>query len=363
MQPRSAPKYYPFVEGIRGLAAFYVVLNHIWARFVAVAPPDTFPRWFHLLKFGHVAVAIFIVLSGFCLMLPIAPRAGLPLSPSFLKRRAWRILPAYFAAMLISLLLGMMVPAILPPHSREWQSLLTHVLLVHNWTPRWSIAINGPFWSIALECQIYFLFALLLLPIRRYAGRCGVLAVAAALVAIPMVLRLDGTSPWFLLLFVQGMLAAEWVAHPPRLSHHTLRALAALLTLVCVAAELTIWRDNFPWPRTPWQAGALLIGLDLLLGSATAAVLIVGALAPPRPFALLCSRPVLWLGSFSYSLYLLHDPLLALGLHPLASHINSAPLPLFSLVLISVLPVTLGLCWLFHLAFERPFLRSHNRVQ
>ena len=130
MNSPPTPKHYPFVDGIRGLTAFYVVLNHIWTRFVAMAEASSLPPWFHLLKFGHAAVAIFIVLSGFCLMLPIAHRADLALSPTFMKRRGWRILPAYFAAMGLSLLLGMMVPAILPPHSREWQSLLTHTLLI-----------------------------------------------------------------------------------------------------------------------------------------------------------------------------------------------------------------------------------------
>jgi peptidoglycan/LPS O-acetylase OafA/YrhL len=364
-------KHYPFVDGIRGLTAFYVVLNHIWTRFVATAEASTLPQWFHLLKFGHAAVAIFIVLSGFCLMLPLTQREGFTLAggwKGFLQRRARRILPAYYAAMLVSLLLGALVPVILPPHSREWQSLLTHLLLVQNWTPRWSIAINGPFWSIALEWQIYFLFALLLLPVRRQFGRLAALGVASTLVALPLFLRLGGTSPWFLLLFFQGMLAAEWVAHPPRLSLGLLAGLTTVLVLLSAAVELTIWRDSFPWPSRAWQQLGLLLTLDILLGSATMAVLLLGTRPNlPAPFSwcfsLLGHRVFLFLGSYSYSIYLLHDPLLALGLSYATPLIVAAPMQAFPFVLATVLPVTLGLCWLFHLAFERPFLRASTNTR
>jgi peptidoglycan/LPS O-acetylase OafA/YrhL len=372
MRTTEPQKHYPFVDGIRGLTAFYVVLNHIWTRFVATAEASSLPPWFHLLKFGHAAVAIFIVLSGFCLMLPVAQRDGLALAGGaggFLQRRARRILPAYYAAMALSLLLGIAWPVILPPHSREWQSLVGHVLLLQNWTPRWSIAINGPFWSIALEWQIYFIFALLLLPVRRRWGRLAVVAVAGIVVALPMFLRLGGTSPWFLLLFVQGMLAAEWIARPPRLSTTALSLIATVLVLLSGGAEITIWRDSFPWPSLAWQGHVLLISLDLLLGSATVAVLLLGArggVAAPL-FALLGHRQLVLLGSFSYSIYLLHDPLLALGLTAAIPLIVAAPMQAFPFVLCTVLPVTLGLCWLFHLAFERPFLRRApsrpNQVQ
>lgn len=368
MASPKPPTHYPFLDGVRGITALYVVLNHIWTRFVVIAEAGTLPPWFHLLKFGHVAVAVFIVLSGFCLMLPIAQRGDFVLPLDFLKRRARRILPAYYAAMVLSLLLGIAIPVILPPYSREWQGLLLHIVLLHNWTPRWSIAINGPFWSIALEWQIYFLFALVLLPLRRRYGRLVTLTVAAGLSALPLLFKLGGTSPWFLLLFVQGMFAAEWVAQPPRLSARALSALAMGLLLLSGSLELLVWRDSFPWPKTPWLANAVLVGLDLLLGSATVALLLAGALAAPAAplrgiFQLLGSRPLVLLGSFSYSIYLLHDPLLALGIHYARPLIVAAPLQAFPFVLATLLPVVLGLSWLFHLTFERPFLRSPHRVQ
>ncbi|WP_309722304.1 acyltransferase [Armatimonas sp.] len=363
MASSKPPTHYPFVDGIRGITALYVVLNHIWTRFVVIAEAGSLPPWFHLLKFGHAAVAIFIVLSGFCLMLPIAQRTPLVLRPDFLKRRARRILPAYFAAMGLSLLLGLAFPQTLPPHSWEWQSLLTHLFLVHNWVPRWSISINGPFWSIALEWQIYFIFALVLIPLRQRFGWLTTLLAAGGISVLPLFFNLGGTNPWFLLLFVQGMLTAEWVSHPPRVAPGRLAAVAVGLALLSGTLEIMVWRDSFPWPSTPWIANALLVGLDLLLGCATGALLLVGALTPQSLplrgiFSLLSSRTLVLLGSFSYSIYLLHDPLLALGIHYARVLIVTAPLQAFPFVLATLLPMVLGLSWLFHLAFERPFLQK-----
>src|SRR4051812_17292515 len=97
----------------------------------------------------------------------------------YLGRRARRILPPYYAAMILSLLLL----AVVPPQVREtshWFDsmqpaftpgvLVSHLLLVHNLDNSWVYRINAPFWSVATEWQIYFLFPLLLLPVLRKFG-------------------------------------------------------------------------------------------------------------------------------------------------------------------------------------------------
>ena len=88
-------KYYPFIEGIRGLTALYVVIHHIWLRLVTTDKLDNLPTVFHLFKLGHAAVAIFIVLSGFCLMLPVIQQAERTLPLAFFLHRARRILPTH----------------------------------------------------------------------------------------------------------------------------------------------------------------------------------------------------------------------------------------------------------------------------
>ena len=75
------------------------------------------------LMFGRSAVTVFIVLSGYCLMLPVvqSPRRELRSTfQQFITRRAWRILPPYYGALAVSIVLILMVPSLDDPSIGEW---------------------------------------------------------------------------------------------------------------------------------------------------------------------------------------------------------------------------------------------------
>src|SRR4051812_36822936 len=92
-----------FLDGIRGIASFMVLLLHLQT----FAPVPAAVAW---LGFGNPWVAIFIVLSAFCLYLPSAraekPRVGRPFF-EFLVRRAVRIVPAWYAALALAIGIGL----------------------------------------------------------------------------------------------------------------------------------------------------------------------------------------------------------------------------------------------------------------
>ena len=99
------------LDGVRGLAALFVVLHHAWLltadHFPIAAETGLLGLLTNWLLYGHLAVDVFIVLSGFCLILPVA-RSGGALAggaAGFYRRRARRILPPYFAALTISVAL------------------------------------------------------------------------------------------------------------------------------------------------------------------------------------------------------------------------------------------------------------------
>ena len=87
-----------FLDGIRGLAALYVVIHH---AYLEVAVKAQFSELIHrlgpinfLFDSGKLAVDIFIVLSGYALMLPVVRAGGRIRSlPDYIRRRCRRILP------------------------------------------------------------------------------------------------------------------------------------------------------------------------------------------------------------------------------------------------------------------------------
>ena len=92
------------LDGVRGLAALFVVVNHVFLRAFPGYPVDHAPLWAGWFIYGRFAVVVFIVLSGFSLALSPA-RHGWRLDgiSQFALRRARRILPAYWAALAFSL--------------------------------------------------------------------------------------------------------------------------------------------------------------------------------------------------------------------------------------------------------------------
>jgi peptidoglycan/LPS O-acetylase OafA/YrhL len=140
-----------FVDGLRGLAALYVLLFHLGLNSDEVAgsysPAVQVLR--SVLGEGHLAVVVFIVLSGFSLMLPIARSGTGRLTTSlleFARRRVRRILPAYYAALALGLVLVLGYTALGPLLSLKRQpvtgvlepgTIISHLLLVHNLKFAW----------------------------------------------------------------------------------------------------------------------------------------------------------------------------------------------------------------------------------
>ncbi len=134
--------------------------------------------------FGRLAVVFFLVLSGFSLAISPA-RHGWRTGGvgRFLRRRAWRILPPYWAALAMSLAVSLyMVPASHhgPPTG---SSVLVYGLVLQD-VLFFAPTPNGAFWSIGVEAELYLLFPLILLVRRRFSA-----AVAVACVTLPVIAR------------------------------------------------------------------------------------------------------------------------------------------------------------------------------
>ena len=360
--------YLPFLDGVRALAALFVVFHHLWQYGVLSGPVP--PPWFQafsVLKYGTYGVAVFLVISGYCLMLPIArqPVARLPRGfGPFARRRGLRLLPAYFLVLITSILLIIAVPSLRTASGTPWDitlpnlrfdSVTSHVFLVHNWVEAWRWSINPPLWSIALELQVYAVFALGLLPLVR---TIGVRFAAAVAFIVSLALTATGFGfmhPWMLGLFALGVAAAHVTAGGRQRSSHDTTLLlvgGAAVVVATLAAE-------------PIRSEVLanMIG-EVVVGCATATMVVVlasreqGSRSASRSLARALSwRPLRALGRASYSLYLVHYPIVAvIYLTVVRDRGWGVPMSCLTLAVLAA-PVIAAATAAVFFAAERPFLR------
>ena len=361
------------IESVRALAALVVFVNHAFAQVwqgpgrTATAQGALGPLNYSLVA-GHLAVTVFIVVSGFCLMLPVVGSADTLQGGyvAFMKRRAWRILPPYYAALVLSLLLiwtiigertGTLwdIPILV---TRD--SIISHVLLLQDFFGTGSI--NYVFWSIAVEWQLYFLFPLLVLSFRR----AGPWVTVGAALAIGYAVRIgfDGTritraNTHFLGMFALGMLAAS-IARSPSQRYERLR-------------RSTIWG----WSSAVFFGAAVaLIGMgiislrfgfifvDFLIGLMAVSLLVHTSRGNQNiATRFLLWRPLVLIGTFSYSLYLIHAPLLQVIWQYALMPVGLGDNAIFIVLMTLGLALILGASYLFFLAFERPFMRAFSKTR
>jgi peptidoglycan/LPS O-acetylase OafA/YrhL len=363
------------LDGLRGLAALYVVLFHVGTILSPVMMNLSTPwRLLHrTVEHGRIAVVTVIVLSGFVLMLPVATTPPPTARDDYFRRRSKRILPPYFAALVICLLWGLLwrhlkvmyaSPSLAPPtypfvEAPNLAGILAHFFLVHNLKRSWVLMVDSTMWTVATEWQIYFFFPLVLLPVWRRFGVAAVIVVALSLGMIPVMFNsssddLGTWSPWLLGLFAMGMAAAQTAVSPcvpKRWQAPRLWGIAALMGFIAILVFQT------SLPRL-WNLGGLWTQ-DCLNGAAISLLLVYLArcqLADPthRPILerFFRARVFVFLGAVSYSVYLVHLPILDVVHVLLRNYLAGTRLVTAMFLLGTPIAVIFG--YGFHLLFEKP---------
>jgi peptidoglycan/LPS O-acetylase OafA/YrhL len=365
------PTRLAYVDGVRALAALYVVVTHawrmVWPDHSGRVPAGVLSPLTAWLAYGHFAVSVFIVVSGFSLMLAVVRADGRLAGGAwgFFKRRCRRILPTHYAALalsltLIALLIGRKTGTIwdvsLPVNPAV---ALIHVLMLQDLVVPYSV--NYAFWSIAVEFHIYFLFPLLVWLWRRVGPWwtvAGAVALSAVLYLELVNTILNSLNPQYVGLFALGMLAAQigtgrekqWQRLRERVSwRHIALAAVVMLSMACLIGGGRLL-DHLTY-------------LDGLAGLAAAATLVAAA----RPVlgrlrATLEWRPLVLLGLFSYSVYLIHAPLLQVLWQYVLYPLHLGDTVTFFLLELGGVPLILAAAYGFFLVFERPFLRHSGRA-
>jgi peptidoglycan/LPS O-acetylase OafA/YrhL len=392
-----------YIDSIRALTALYVVMHHAVLQFY-YTPMGSYKDIsdYHLsrlqklivamFRHGHYAVDLFIVVSGFSLMLSVTKngylKGGFLL---FLKRRAIRILPPYYFAMLLSailiwLLVGTKTQTIWDLSVPiDLGDIITHIFVVHDFFSSNYYKINYPFWSIAVEFRIYLFFPLFVWIWKKW----GLVSVVCTATIISIVgslfllwlkqshsdLSIDtvGVSP-YIILFTFGMFAADLSLSKSAIADRikkSYQATSPIVTIIilgfffagCAVVRHYLTSDN----QYFWQLSIPVKIFDIMLGAFFGFVLFICSIPSKNGETfwltkILSWRPLVFIGTFSYSLYLIHAPLLALLYQYVILPLNlgrfTACMILFTGGTVAVTVVA----YFFFYLFERPFLTMGKKT-
>jgi len=320
---RDAAHYIPQLEALRGVAILLVFLFHA----DALLSPTGYPMigtWVSPLAAfvhaGHTGVTLFFVLSAFLLSRAfiVEARGGRPVSRRrFLARRALRILPLYWIAVIFFSWLD-------PSDEPLLSKALPHMLLLDSF-PGATLRMfpySDVWWSLSTEAQFYVVLALSSFLLRTKLGRRTFLAFVLLYLGSYFYMASGRLSPkLWVNLFGRGSAfligaGAAWIYErfglqirercarwrPARWGASDLILIGLLLGLGSLLREVVfVGFDAAEWTWHVWHV------LESLLW---ASILLLTLLVPLRLGPLLANRAMGTVGILSYSMYLFHLPIL-----------------------------------------------------
>lgn len=349
------------IDGLRAFAAVWVVMFHV--RAFSHAKFDLFPGLDLLVRSGSIGVSLFLVLSGFCLFLPFAGgRLSRFRARDFIWRRCRRLLPPYYVSLAVLVVLHVVAKGRYGfaqiDSGAMFGQVLTHATLVHQFFPGTFYGLNGAYWSLGLEWELYLALPILIGAARRYGLRRTVTAVVAVSVVYSIVLfavterqLIDPEGPMATAV-LPNFLLARW----------------AEFSFGMVAAELYVTGSAGYWARRLVYVAVLALPVAFALSGNPLAHVLFGLVF----LALVCTvvagdnfvarlyswPPLVLLGVMSYSLYLVHQPLIEARASVLRAAGRAPDEVLVSLVVL--LPALLLVAWLLFVLVERRTVKASS---
>jgi peptidoglycan/LPS O-acetylase OafA/YrhL len=365
----QAPRMH-YIDGLRAIAMLsvllfhsylYAGLNHLILPLGSNSIDLAWP-----LQFGHYGVNLFLLLSGFCLYWPFVKKGqrAEPTLAEYAYRRCRRILPPYYMVLVIFGGLGfvqVLTHFQIYHRSVDMQFVLGwlawHVFMIHNLSPENVLALDAPLWSLALEFQLYVLFPLFVEAYRRWNKRAVLLVVLALCslyrAGIPSVAVTDDAVDHFVLAssvfgrcfeFALGMYVADFLSKWPQQGKSPISIWDCIFGAAVILAG--IWRFD--------------IFEDAAVGVVDAALVLAASRVAGPVWHFLSHRYFVRTGIFSYSVYLIHQPIIqAVGPRLMQYHLNT--LVHWALVLGILLPSLIGLGYVYHLLFEKRFMSAPRK--
>jgi peptidoglycan/LPS O-acetylase OafA/YrhL len=397
-----------FLDSLRAMAAIFVVLHHavinyydhVGKGFTKLTDFDLQGIKLLVVRIffqGHWSVDLFIVLSGFSLMLSVLKsdyqlKGGWLL---FFKRRVIRIIPTYYAAIVMSLLL---IASLIGDQTQtHWDmsipvdnvDIITHFLLISDFFNSTAFSISHVFWSICVEFRIYLFFPAILWFWRKKGALSAI--SFSAIISVIGVLFLSltkvfvtndintsssGVSP-YIVLFTLGMLAADLSLKAGK-AEDNVRAFyrkrpssSLLIGLIVVAimfvfAKLMLNIDSHKFIEIKVLHDHIMdIAIGLLCSLFLFALTLLANETNKKPLILdmLSWKPLSFIGTFSYSLYLIHPVVLQLLSKFIIIPLHTDRFTAAILLALIGTGTSIIVSYIFFLGFELPLIKFGKNVR
>jgi peptidoglycan/LPS O-acetylase OafA/YrhL len=319
-----------------------------------------------VLQTGWIGVDLFFVLSGYLIAGILLDSVGSPhYYRNFIIRRSLRIFPLYYACLVLYAFVSSY------PYAGEFRRFAEaakwYAVYLGNFRVfaenAWPVkTLLTPLWSLQIEEQFYVFFPLLVWALKRRT-LAWVLASAAALAlalrvvfVLAMPANIAGT---YVLAFCRmdalalgGLIAIAAREWPEALKNPWIPWVAAFggagFTAICVFESIT-----------PWTTAMRTVGFTALDVAFAGLVAVLVGPKPRRLAAVLRTRALVWVGTVSYGIYLLHIPSPMIA-HRLLDPLVKIPLRGSLDMFVSFAAAFLA-AWISWRVFESPILKLKDR--
>ncbi|MEV7967216.1 acyltransferase [Sphaerisporangium sp. NPDC088356] len=370
-----------WLDAIRGVGSTAVLLEHMFYRFL----PGLRPHWFNL---GMYGVLVFFLVSGYIIPASLERRGDVR---SFWVGRFFRLYPLYLLVIGLVLAMSPLVP-LRPAVVPDLSTAAAHATMLVDVVG--SAGVADTMWTLSYEMVFYLLItALFVAGVHRRSGMWAVTFAVAALalgvlLAAPVLARgpagfvalgvlvaglacvvtdsgrvraagalllgglavtlllLGSRTPWLGAAILAVMFTGTVLHRWERGQISGLRTVAVVTVLLGIIPFFAFRYGWWGYPRV-WITTLVLAGATFAIGMA-----LRNRTVP---------RVLVWLGVISYSVYLLHHPLLKLFV-TLFGDPRERPLVTQALLAVAFVAVVLCCGWLGYRLVERPMQRLGRRL-
>lgn len=374
--PATTGRRYRSLDGLRGIAALVVLVSHTMLTSPVLADAvdthgQTAPlqaglfsmEWWlaytplHLFWLGTEAVFVFFILSGFVLVGPVL-KPGFSW-PAYYRQRLTRLYLPVWGSLVFAAAVVLLIPRSEIPEASWWTNSHQLVPLTEGLADATLVgsisSLNSPLWSLQWEVCFSLLLPIYLLS-SKWAKTTAVKTVgftAALFVLMGMFAFVESNALRYLPVFALGVLLFmhKEVIFSLAARADKVRWAWPTLTAICLLLLLSHWllQSGGAVPEVIISASRLL----QVVGAVMAVVIVLCWRTAAQPFE---SKAVQWLGSRSFSLYLIHDPIVS----TVAFLLGGDASPFLTLGI--SLPVSLIMAEVFFRLVERPSHRLAKRV-